>query len=270
MGEDLLPILDHATAEPSAFTPQQLIEDLRRIRGVPQGAIPAVCILEFDGDITDWLLGQGMATPVASWACFHTTMFAGELEGTGCGIIARTIGGPYAVLIAEQLPAAGGQPHSAVVKLIVGLPSAGRVAPSLPLPCLVVATAPVRDEGISYHYLAPGAEVACPTQVASHLERELATTGWRVRTGTVWTTDAPYRETRNQLEKWARGGALAVEMQTASLFAFGAAQQAPVASVAMVSNAIDNAGEQFDTGSPHDGLRILKAIARAARSYLGR
>jgi uridine phosphorylase len=263
MGEDLLPILDHATAEPSAFTPQQLIEDLRRIRGVPQGAIPAVCILEFDGDITDWLVGQGMATPVASWACFHTTMFAVELEGTSCGIIARTIGGPYAVLIAEQLHAAG-------VKLIVGLTSAGRVAPSLPLPCLVVATAAVRDEGTSYHYLAPGAEVACPTQVASHLERELATTGWRVRTGTVWTTDAPYRETRNQLEKWARGGALAVEMQTASLFAFGAAQQAPVASVAMVSNAIDNAGEQFDTGSPHDGLRILKAIARAARSYLGR
>src|ERR1035441_3730664 len=102
MGEDLLPILDHATAEPSAFTPQQLIEDLRRIRGVPQGAIPAVCILEFDGDITDWLVGQGMATPVASWACFHTTMFAVELEGTSCGIIARTIGGPYAVLIAER------------------------------------------------------------------------------------------------------------------------------------------------------------------------
>jgi uridine phosphorylase len=263
MCEDSWPILDHAIAEPSAFTPQQLIEDLRRIRGVPQGAIPAVCILEFDGDLTDWLVGQGMATPVASWACFHTTMFAVELEGTSCGIIARTIGGPYAVLIAEQL-------HTAGVKLIVGLTSAGRVAPSLPLPCLVVATAAVRDEGTSYHYLPPAAEVACPTQVVPHLERELATTGWSVRTGTVWTTDAPYRETRNQLEKWARGGVLAVEMQTASLFAFGAARQAPVASVAMVSNAIDNAGEQFDTGSPHDGLRILKAIARAARSYLGR
>src|ERR1022692_2928408 len=65
-------------------------------------------------------------------------------------------------------------------------------------------------------------------------------------------------------------GSRRLEMQTASLFAFGAARQAPVASVAMVSNAIDNAGEQFDTGSPHDGLRILKAIARAARSYLGR
>jgi hypothetical protein len=57
-------------------------------------------------------------------------------------------------------------------------------------------------------------------------------------------------------------------MQTASLFAFGTARQASVASVAMVSNAIDHAGEQFDTGSADDGLRILKGIARAARSYL--
>jgi len=55
-------------------------------------------------------------------------------------------------------------------------------------------------------------------------------------------------------------------MQAASLFAFGVARQASVASVAMVSNAVDHAGAQFDTGSHEDGLRVLKGIARAARS----
>src|SRR2546430_8889234 len=59
-------------------------------------------------------------------------------------------------------------------------------------------------------------------------------------------------------------GVLAVEMQAASLFAFGVARQASVASVAMVSNAVDHAGPQFDTGSQEDGLRVLKGIARAA------
>jgi uridine phosphorylase len=82
----------------------------------------------------------------------------------------------------------------------------------------------------------------------------------------VWTTDAPYRETEAQLNKWTGEGVLAVEMQAASLFAFGVARQASVASVAMVSNAIDHAGAQFDTGSLDDGLRVLKGIARAARS----
>ena len=44
--------------------------------------------------------------------------------------------------------------------------------------------------------------------------------------------------------------------------------KAAVASVAMVSNAIDHAGEQFNTGSQEDGLRILEALGRAARSFL--
>ena len=260
MTEDsALPILSHALDQPSAFTPENLIDDVRRSRQIPAGTLPPVCVLDFDGDITDWLVRDGKAKPFAPWACFHTSMFALELEGVKCGMIARTIGGPYAVLIAEQLHAAG-------AKLIVGLTSAGRVSPDLPLPCLVVATSAIRDEGTSYHYLPPEIEVACKSQVVPFLEQELLATGWAVRSGKVWTTDAPYRETKTQLSKWAREGALAVEMQAASLFAFGIARQVSVASVAMVSNAVDHAGTQFDTGSQEDGLQVLKAIARAAGS----
>ena len=236
--------------------------EYRRIYEVPERAVPPVCILEFDGDLTDWLVQTRLAKSFDSWACFHTTMFAMEVEGVACGIIPRTIGGPYSVLIAEQLQAAG-------ARIIIGLTSAGRLAPDLPLPCLVVATEAVRDEGTSYHYLGPTQEVTCPTAIAVHLERELlAATGWDVRSGKVWTTDEPYRETREQIDKWASENVLAVEMQTASLFAFGTARHAHVASIVMVSNAVDHQGEQFDTGSTDDRFRILKAIARGAWSYL--
>jgi uridine phosphorylase len=70
------------------------------------------------------------------------------------------------------------------------------------------------------------------------------------------------------MKRWADQQALAVEMQTASLFAFAASRQASVASVATVSNAIDYQGQQFDTGSPENGLSILKGIVRAAQTYL--
>ncbi len=225
MTESTPPILRHALDQPSAFTPENLIDDVRRSRQVPAGIVPPLCILEFDGDITDWLVRGGIAKRFAPWACFHTSMYTMDLEGVACGIIARTIGGPFAVLIAEQLQASG-------ARLIIGLTSAGRVSPDLPLPCLVVATSAIRDEGTSYHYLPPDSEVACKSPVVPLLERELIATGWAVRSGKVWTTDAPYRETKAQLNKWAREGALAVEMQAASLFAFGIAKRAPVASVA--------------------------------------
>ena len=159
------PILDHPVQEPSVFTPGDLMDDVRRARGIPEGIVPPLCVLEFDGDITDWLVREGIARPFPSWACFHTTMFALDVEGVTCGIIPRTIGGPYAVLIAEQLAAAG-------TRLIIGLTSAGRVSPQLPLPCLLAVTSAIRDEGTSYHYLPAGSEVDCPTPVVPLLERD--------------------------------------------------------------------------------------------------
>lgn len=255
------PILDHPVEEESVFTAEALMADVRRLRNVPAGGLPEICVLEFDGDLTDWLVERGIASRCESWACFHTTMFVLDLDGVRCGIIARTIGGAYAVLIAEQLKAAG-------VKWIVGLTSAGRVANSLPLPALVVATNAVRDEGTSYHYLSPDAEASCRSEVAAAVARELPGTGMPVVSGKVWTTDAPYRETQTQLERWAREEVLAVEMQAASLFAFGQARDIPVAVVAVVSNAVDHAGEQFDTGSQEQGLKILAAIARASAAII--
>jgi uridine phosphorylase len=255
------PILDHPVDEASAFTAAALIDDVRRLRDVGNEALPAICFLEFDGDLTDWLVEQQIAAPFRSWACFHTTMFALELNGMKCGIIGRTIGGPYAVLIAEQLHAAG-------VRLIIGLTSAGRVAADLPLPGLVVATSAIRDEGTSYHYLPPGEAALCPSHLTLPIARELSRIGLAVRMGKVWTTDAPYRETNEQLAKWEREGVLAVEMQAASLFAFGNARKANVAVVARVSNAVDHEGSQFDTGSNEGGLEILRALARAGHSFL--
>lgn len=256
-----LPILDHPLREESAFTPEALAADVRRLRNLGVAAVPSICFLEFDGDLTDWLVERRLAEAVNSWACFHTTMFALDLEGTRCGIIARTIGGPYAVLIAEQLRAAG-------VRLIIGLTSAGRVAPTLPIPGIVVVSEAIRDEGTSYHYLPPGDAASCPHAVTERIAAELSRLGIPVRTGKVWTTDAPYRETRSELDKWAAAGALAVEMQAASLLAFSQARSIPLAVVARVSNAVDHTGEQFDTGSQDQGLAILKALARAGRSLL--
>lgn len=98
-----------------------------------------------DGDLTDKLVAAGAALPHPSWACFHTTMFSWEAEfGVPCGVIARTIGGPDAVVVAEQLFVSG-------ARVVLGLKSAGRVAPGLPLPHVVVIDEAIRDEGTSYH-----------------------------------------------------------------------------------------------------------------------
>lgn len=188
-------------------------------------------------------------------------MYTLESEGISCGIVARTIGGPYAVLIAEQL-------HVSGARLILGLTSAGRVSPDLPLPSLVIPNSAVRDEGTSFHYLPPAALVAAPTPVNHLLAEELQPLGIPVTQGRVWTTDAPYRETESELRRHARGGVLAVEMQTASLFAFATAKRANIGVVAHLTNAVDHHEEQFDKGANEDSFQMLKAMLRAGRRYL--
>jgi len=256
---EVLPLLDHALDEPTVFTPRELIEAVRSQRGRDRGAIPPVCVLEFDGDLTDALIREGEVERCAAWPCFHTEMWIWQRGDLSCGIVSRTIGGPYAVLVAEQMVACG-------AKVIVGLASAGRVSPALPIPSVVVADRAIRDEGTSYHYLPPGDVVQASSELAEALEVEVRDAGLKVQRGLVWTTDAPYRETAVQIERHARAGALAVEMQAASLFAFalrgGAQLQAGL--VAQVSNAPDHDGQPFDKGHPDADRLLLGCICAAA------
>ena len=140
-----LPLFEHALESPSAFTPDRLIAAVRAERALAPDAVPPLCVLDFDGDLSDHLAAQGISSPWTSWACFHTSMRAVAMDGFMCGIVPRTIGGPYAVLVAEQLWAAG-------ARLIVGITSAGRVSPNLPLPSVVLVDDAIRDEGTSLHY----------------------------------------------------------------------------------------------------------------------
>jgi uridine phosphorylase len=129
--------------------------------------------------------------------------FALEVDGKPCGIVPGAIGGSYAVLVAEQLLASG-------ARMVVGLTSAGRVSQTLRIPSLVIATAAIRDEGTSFHYLPPSKSVAAPPSPVAPLTSELERLGLPVYQGTVWTTDAPYRETQQQLDEYDEEGVLAV------------------------------------------------------------
>ena len=260
MNADCLPLLNHPLEQPTAFTPEALIEAVRAERGLTGTDVPKVCLLDFDGDISDWLVASGKAHRWHSWACFHTPMFSLEVDGA-FGMIPRTIGGPYAVLVAEQLLVSGAE-------VVLGLTSAGRVSASLPLPSFVIPTKAVRDEGTSYHYIAPAPFIHAMPDLVEVLATAVHPLGRAVSRGAVWTTDAPYRETHEQLDHYAQAGVLAVEMQAASLFAFSAAKKFPVGIVAQVTNAVHDTEESFDKGSHNDEFRLVEAMCRAGARYL--
>ncbi len=59
---------------PSMFTPQNLLREARRQKGLPLGTVPDVCVLDPDGDLVDHLRASDRLSPHHTWACYHTCL----------------------------------------------------------------------------------------------------------------------------------------------------------------------------------------------------
>ena len=69
------PILRHKHYEaPSAFTPENLLREARRQKGLSVGTVPAICVFDPDGDLVDSLHATGCTRRHPTWACNHTVL----------------------------------------------------------------------------------------------------------------------------------------------------------------------------------------------------
>lgn len=84
---------------------------------------------------------------------------------------------------------------------------------------IMLPTAAVRDEGASYHYLAPAREVEAPRQTLEKAAQGLREMGIPFTLGKTWTTDGFCRETPEMVERRRGEGCRMVEMETAGFYA---------------------------------------------------
>ena len=82
---------------------------------------------------------------------------------------------------------------------------------------IIVPISAIRDEGTSYHYMKASDEIAVNEKYINEFNEILDKIGISSIMGTVWTTDAPYRETRNKVLKRKEQGCICVDMECASI-----------------------------------------------------
>ena len=248
---------------PSVFTPEALLREARRQKGIPNGLVPEICILDPDGDIVRYLLAMDRASRLSNWACYHTDLHVFEHEGLHLGIIGCAVGASFAVLVAEELFGSG-------CELLVSMTSAGQILPVRPPPYFIIIDRALRDEGTSYHYLPP-AEYSLADETLVRLAAEsLTTAGMTPQIGAAWTTDAPFRETREAIAAAERAGILAVEMEAAALYAFAAARRKPVLCFAHVTNQMGRIEGDFEKGVADGAQGSLNVISQVARRWRDR
>jgi uridine phosphorylase len=258
-------ILDNKNpSAPSVFRPAALLRQARRQKGLPTVEVPAVCILDPDGDIVRRLRKEGRSKPFDGWPCYHTQLDAFELAGRTVGIVGCAVGAPFAVLIAEELFASG-------CRLLLSLTSAGQIVPAGPTPYFVIIDRALRDEGTSYHYAAPAEYGEADPVLVSVAVDALRNRGLSAVVGATWTTDAPFRETTEAIEAAKARNVLAVEMEASALYSFAVASQRHVLCFAHVTNTMGRAAQDFEKGEADgtaDALDLLEAVVLASGHYI--
>ncbi len=96
---------------------------------------------------------------------------------------------------------------------------------------IVVCNRAIRDEGASHHYLPPGKYVDASGALVNELVKAIRQRDAHCTVGTTWTTDAPYRETREEILRYQAEGVKTVEMESAGLFTVGQVRSVQTASV---------------------------------------
>lgn len=248
-------------AVPSAFTPDSLLREARRQRGICAVPVPEVCLLDPDGDIVRRMIAEGRAHQDAGWACYHTDLYTLEIDGLTVGIVGCAVGAAFAVLIAEELFASG-------CTVLISITSSGRLTPIQPPPYFVLIERALRDEGTSYHYLPPSPFSDAPSGVVDALAGAFDDLPEPVLRGATWTTDAPFRETPQAIEAMVRRGLLAVEMEAAALYAFAAARNKTVVCFAHVTNQMGQVEGDFEKGEADGTTAALAIVTRTARRLL--
>ena len=246
---------------PSVFEPMALLREARRQKSLPEASVPAVCVLDPDGDIVRHLKASGRAQRAEAWPCYHTDLFEFPLAGRPAGIIGCAVGAPFAVLIAEQLFASG-------CRMLISVTSAGQIVPAGTPPYFVVIDRALRDEGTSRHYAHPAAYAEADPRIVGVAERALAAAVCAPTPARVGRPTRHSAKPSGPSRRRARKGVLAVEMEAAALYTFAAVRKQAVLCLAHVTNTMGLAERDFEKGEADgttDALKMLETLATALR-----
>jgi uridine phosphorylase len=166
-------------------------------------------------------------------------------DGEPLSIQSTGMGGPSAAIVLEELIMLG-------ARRAIRVGTCGALDGSLELGDLVVAGEALAADGAS-RALGTGERIAANRELTAALESAAG----RER-ATVVSTDLFYEPHPERELRWRAAGAVAVEMEAATLFAVGARAGVPVACVLTVSNPVEDGG---DSGREHIDDEALLAAA---------
>jgi uridine phosphorylase len=224
------PILEFDDNQEALIEPRKIIKPID---------IPEHCVLAFFKEVIDKPFDHKDAKPI-----YHIKsemkpipVYEIRVDDKRLAVTHPGLGAPFAAALLEELIALG-------CRKFIACGGAGVLKKDIGRGMVVVVNSAVRDEGVSYHYLAPSREVHADSKVIAHIERVLRKHNVDYLVGKTWTTDGFYRETKNKISLRKAEGCLTVEMEASALLAVSEFRNVEFGQILYAGD--DVSGEEWD------------------------
>jgi len=221
--------------------------------------VPEIAVIVYGESLFSRLLKLSNAEKPGIWLYKQNGSFPVRFGKVGDKDVALTspgVGAPAVVVRMEELIACGGKKF-----ILAGW--AGSLQKNVNIGDFVVGTDAIRDEGTSHHYLPKNVKASASKEISEALMKSCHKHGVTFHSGTVWTIDAPYRETRRKVLMHQRRGVLCVEMETAAILSLAIYRKVMAGSILIIS---DSLAELRWSG--FDAQKLRQAEAKAAHILL--
>lgn len=207
------PILEFDATSEAVIEPRQVIQPVD---------VPIHCVVCFFQDVIAGLCQDGRASEVTSLRSEMGThpLYELDVDGQRLAVLHPGVGASMAAALFEEVIALG-------CRKFIACGGAGVLDSTIGTGHVVVPTAAVRDEGTSYHYLAPSREVKASAEAIAAIQQVLAERRVEYRLAKTWTTDGFYRETPAKVQLRRSEGCATVEMEAAAFFAVAEFRSVP-------------------------------------------
>ena len=131
-------------------------------------------------------------------------------KGTDIALFMSKVGAPACTVAYEEISVMG------MEKLIM-FGTCGVLDRNIDDLAIIIPTSAIRDEGTSYHYMKSSDEIKVNKKYKDEFIKILNQNNISYVEGKVWTTDAPYRETKNKVLKRKEQGCICVDMECSAM-----------------------------------------------------
>jgi len=244
-----VPILEFDGEPEAILEPRKLIN--------PLDTMPTHGVICFFQDVISHFVTQGIAQEIYALRSEmgRHPIYVHEVQGQRVALFHPGVGAPLAAGILEEVIALG-------CRNFIACGGCGVLNRELAQGHLVVPNVAIRDEGTSYHYLAPSREVSASPTAVEAIEATLRRRKVEYILGKTWTTDAIYRETRARMLLRRSEGCITVEMEAAALFAVAQFRQVQLGQILYCGDNLD--GDDWDARAWTKNWGVREILAELA------